>query len=209
MTDMVGFIRWPTLDEWGQQPIWRSTASEPHSPLLTGQQLRHKSCVSGFWWRAPTALEADCSWKINGITWRLHCLPTNTAQNSLLLLPVSIFVIVFLDVQYCISWHLYILLTITFFHVIWNFFFFFLAGPKCDTVCMLKLMKNLKIFAFRQHFRERSARKNSFTYYWFDLWWNTVKTWRGWNGNKFAMYEKPKRKGKKIQPFFIVHYKCQ
>lgn len=155
---MVGFIRWPTLDEWGQQLIWRSTASEPHSPLLTGQQLRHKSYVSGFWWRAPTALQADCSWKINGFTWRLHCLPTNTAQNSLLLLPVSTFVIVFLDVQYCISWHLYILLTIAFFHVI----FFFLAGPKRDVV----LRKSL-------HFRGRSAWKNSFTSYWFDLCWNS------------------------------------
>lgn len=155
---MVGFIRWPTLDEWGQQLIWRSTASEPHSPLLTGQQLRHKSYVSGFWWRAPTALQADCSWKINGFTWRLHCLPTNTAQNSLLLLPVSTFVIVFLDVQYCISWHLYILLTIAFFHVI----FFFFGRPKawCSsqkifvfqrTICLKEQFYILLIWSVLKH----------------------------------------------------------
>lgn len=128
-SDMVGFIRWPTLDERGQQLLWRSTGSEPHSPLLTGQQLRHKSCVSGFW-RALTALKADCSWKINGITWKLHCLPTNTAQNSLLLLPISTFVIVFLDVQYSISWHLYILLTTAYFHVIITVCFCFFGRPK-------------------------------------------------------------------------------
>lgn len=89
-----------------------------------------------------------------------------------------------------------------------NFLFFWSAQSL--TACMLKPTRtcnSLKVFAFRQHFRGRPVRKNSFEYYCFGPWWNTVKTWHGWKGNIFAMYKKPKRKT--VQPFFIVHYKCQ
>lgn len=207
---MVGFIRWPTLDEWGQQLIWRSTASEPHSPLLTGQQLRHKSCVSGFWWRAPTALQADCSWKINGITWRLHCLPTNTAQNSLLLLPVSTFVIVFLDVQYCISWHLYILLTIAFFHVI-SFLFFWPAQSVIQHACWnqrerVVLRKSLHFDSIS----EDDLLERKTVLHTIDLICDEtlLKPDMGGMGRNLQCMKSQKEK-EKIQPFFIVHYKCQ
>lgn len=73
--------------------------------------------------------------------------------------------------------------------------FFFLAGPKRDTACMLKPTRTCssqKIFAFQRTICLKEQ------FYILLIWSDeTLKTWHWWNGNTFAMYEKPKRKGKK------------